>query len=252
MTDTDMADAARAAGAAIQQAVAVFMLHPETFAESAAAGYQNPLAGYVAGRGGVLGDVAGETAAAAFAVFEPNALGALWAEGVAVRGAAGAAETYWEQSADFGRKYLKGAAGLGRLAALGEKVIAATPGQDLPLYAGWRSMPLADDAPARAMQVMFILRELRAAVHFPVLSSSGISPVEAHMLNRGPEYTKMFGWPEPFADGSDKKDRYADVEEATNSRMAEIFAAALSLEEANEFARLNADALASLKASVPS
>lgn len=224
------------------------MLHPETLAESIAAGYQNPLAGYVAGRGGVLGDVTGATVSAAFVVFEPHALGALWEEGVAVRGAAAAAELYWEQTADFGRKYLAGADGLDRLAVLGEKIIAATPGAGLPLYAGWRAMPLADDAPARALQVMFVLRELRAAVHFNVLTDSGVSPVEAHMLNKGREYTKMFGWPEPFADGSDKKARYAEVDEATNRRMAEIFAAALDHEEAHELARLSADALTSMKA----
>ncbi len=251
-SNTGIADAAQAAGDPIQQAVAVFMLHPETFAESIAAGYQNPLAGYVAGRGGVLGEVTGAAVSSAFAVFEPNALGALWEQGVAVRGAAGAAELYWEQTADFGRKYLAGAEGLDRLAALGEKIIAATPGVDLPLYAGWRTMPLADDAPARALQVMFILRELRAAVHFSVLTDSGISPVEAHMLNKGREYTKMFAWPEPYADGSDKKDRYAEVEDVTNRRMAEFFAAALDREEADELARLSAGALASLQASVPS
>ncbi len=248
MTDTGMVDAARAAGDPIQQAVSVFMVHPETFAESIASGYRNPLAGYVAGRGGVLGDATGDAVSAAFVVFEPNALRALWEEGVAVRGAAAAAELYWEQTADFGRRYLAGAQGLERLAALGEKISAATPGSGLPLYAGWRTMPLADDAPARALQVMFVLRELRAAVHFKVLADSGISPVEAHMLNKGREYTKMFAWPEPFADGSDKKDRYAEVEEATNRHMGEIFAAALNPAEATELARLSADALASLKA----
>lgn len=250
MTDTGIAEAARAAGDPIQQAVAVFMLHPETFAESIAAGYRNPLAGYVAGRGGVLGDVSGETVSAAFVVFEPKSLGALWEEGVAVRGAAGAAELYWQQTADFGRKYLGGAPELQRLAELGEKIITATPGTGLPLYAGWRVMPLADDAPARALQVMFVLRELRAAVHFDVLTESGITPVQAHMLNKGPEYTKMFAWPEPYDDGSEKKDRYAEVEDTTNRRMADIFAAALDHGEADELARLSTDALATMKASL--
>jgi hypothetical protein len=173
----------------------------------------------------------------------------MWEEGVAVRGAAGAAELYWRQTADFGRKHLAAAAGLDRLAQLGEKIIAATPGAG-PLYAGWRTMPLADDAPARALQVMFVLRELRAAVHFDVLAQSGISPVEAHMLNKGPEYTRMFAWPEPYDDGSDKKDRYAEVEDTTNRRMAEIFGAALDPAEADELARLSAGALASMKSSL--
>lgn len=251
MSDTDMLDAAATTGAAMEQAVAVFMLHPETLGESVAAGYQNPLAGYVAGRGGVLGGVTGATLSAVFAVFEPTSLSAMWEEGVAVRGADGAAQQYWTQTAEFGRKYLSGAQGLDRIAALGEKVIATTPIAGLPLFAGWRAMPLADDAAARALQVMFVLRELRAGVHFNALTISGITPVEAHMLNKGRQYTMMFGWAEPFADGAEKKDRYLDIEQATNRRMAEIFAAALDSAEAEELARLSTDALTSLQASVP-
>jgi hypothetical protein len=111
-------------------------------------------------------------------------------------------------------------------------------------------MPLADDAPARALQVMFILRELRAGVHFNALTVSGIAPIEAHMLNKGPEYAAMFGWPEPYADGLDKKARYADVEQATNRRMAELFAAALDQDEADELARLSDAALTTLRANL--
>ena len=81
----------REAGAAVGEAVGIFMLHPETFAGSIAAGYANPLAGYVAGRGGVLGEATGTTVASLFAIFEPVMLAALWDEGVAVCGAAGAA-----------------------------------------------------------------------------------------------------------------------------------------------------------------
>ncbi|ASW96755.1 evbL [Mycobacterium intracellulare] len=251
MSHNDMFDAARASGAPVEQAVALFMLHPETFAESVASGYENPFAGYVAGRGGVLGEATGVTVSSVFTVFEPNFLRALWEEGVAVHGARGAAELYWAQAAGFARKYLAGAEGLDRIAALGEEIVAATPGAGLPLYAGWRAMPLADDAPARALQVMFILRELRGGVHLNALTISGITPVEAHMLNKGHQYTTMFGWPEPFADGEDKQQRYAEVEQTTNRRMTEVFAATLDRGEAGELARLSTGALASLKASVP-
>lgn len=251
MSDTGMLDAAAATGAAMEQAVAIFMLHPETFAESTAAGYENPFSGYVAGRGGVLGDTSGAIVSSVFAVFEPTALGAMWDEGVAVRGATGAAQLYWEQTAGFGRRHLAGAPGLDRIAELGEKVIAATPIGGVPLFAGWREMPLADDAAARALQVMFILRELRAGVHFNALTTSGIAPVEAHMLNKGHQYAAMFGWPEPFADGADKKDRYAQIEQTTNQRMAEIFAGALDAAEAAELAALSTEALASMQASLP-
>lgn len=250
MSDTDLIDATAAAGTAVEQAVAVFMLHPQTYAGSVAAGYQNPLSGYVAGRGGVLGEATGATVAAIFAVFEPRGIAVLWDEGVAVRGASGAAQVYWDQAAEFGRSHLAGADGLERIAELGEKVIAAAPTSSSPLFAGWRAMPPADDAPARALQVMFVLRELRAGLHFNALSLSGITPIEAHMLNKGPRYAAMFGWPEPFADGADKKDRYIEIENATNRRMAELVGAALESAEAAEFARLTTAALATLRQNV--
>ncbi|MGW0162400.1 SCO6745 family protein [Mycobacterium sp. NPDC003323] len=251
MTDTDLVHATATAGASIEQAVAVFMLHPETYQASVANGYQNPLAGYVAGRGGVLGDVTGATVAAVFAVFEPTGLATMWDEGVAVRGAAGAAEVYWDQAADFGRKYLADAHGLERIAELGEKLIAAAPTAASPLFTGWRTMPLAEDAPARVLQVMFVLRELRAGLHFNALSLSDVTPIEAHMLNKGPQYAAMFGWPKPFPDGADKKDRYDEAEQMTNRRMAELVRAALDPAEAEELAELCTAALATLKANVP-
>ncbi len=251
MNQSDLLDATRATGLAIGQSVGVFMLHPETFAESVAAGYEDPFAGYVAGRGGVLGEATAATVSSVFAIFEPSFITALWNKGVAVRGATGAAKFYWDQAAGFARKYLTGARGLDRVAAIGEKIIATTPTAGLPLYAGWRDMPLADDEPARALQVMFILRELRGGVHLNALTISGVTPIEAHMLNKGYEYAKAFGWPEPFADGAGKKDRYAEAEQATNRRMAEIFAAALKRSEVDELVRLSADTLATLQANVP-
>lgn len=246
-----MSDAAREAGAAMGEAISVFMLHPETLAGSIGQGYQNPLAGYVAGRGGVLGDATGVTVASIFAIFEPDFVAAMWDEGVAVRGAAGAAQIYWDQVAAFGDKYLAGVDGVARVAELGERIIAATSPMGLPMFAGWRRMPLASAGPARALQVMFVLRELRGDVHFNLLANSGVTPVEAHMLHGGEQYTRMFGWPEPFADGANKKERYAEVEDATNRRMAEIFDAALSLDEAQELARLSTAALVALKANLP-
>lgn len=248
MSHADMLEAARESGGPIEASVAAFMLHPETFAESIAAGYENPFAGYVAGRGGVLGEANGSTVSTLFVIFEPNFLASLWDDGVKVRGAKAAADLYWEQTAGFGRRHLAGVEGLDRLAALGEKVIAVAPTQGLALYSGWSRMPLADDAPARALQVMFVLRELRGDIHLNALTISGIEPIEAHMLNKGHQYATMFGWPEPFADGAAKKGRYDEVEALTNRRIAELFDAALTPAEAEELARLAAAALAAIKA----
>lgn len=251
MSDAGTREAVDTAGSSIGEFGGIFMLHPQTFAGSIAAGYTNPLAGYVAGRGGVLGEATGATVASVFAIFEPAMTAGLWDEGVAVRGAAGAAAVYWDQLAGFARSYLAGAEGLARIAELGEKIIAAAPDPRLPMFAGWRAMPLADDAPARAAQVMFVLRELRGDIHLNLLSASGVTPVEAHMLGHDETYTRMFGWSEPFADGADKKERYAEVEAATNRRMTDILESALSSEEIGELARLTAGAVASVKAALP-
>ena len=71
------------------------------------------------------------------------------------------------------------------------------------------------------------------------------------MLGHDETYTRMFGWAEPFADGAGKKDRYTEVEDATNRRMTEILQAALSDDEIAELARLSTAAVESLKAAVP-
>lgn len=250
MSDTDL-DAIRTAGAAIGEAISVFMLNPDTFEKSIAAGYPDPFAAYFAGRGGVLGNATGTTVTAVFAVFEPNLARTCWDKGVAVHDAAESARLYWAQAADFARKYLADAEGLDRFAALGEKVITAADEPGLPLYAGWRAMPLADDAAARAFQVMFVLRELRAAVHFNALTISGLSPVEAHILNHGTDYAAFMGWQPPFVDAADKRELYDAVEDTTNRRMAQIVHSALTSAEIDEFARLSTEILDAVKANAP-
>jgi len=249
VSDATLSEAARAAGGPIEAIGALFMRHPETFARSDENGYPHPFAGYFAGRGGVLGDADTSTVNAVFAVFEPNAVKMFWEQGLAVHGAAGGAAVYNEQVAEFARKHLKDADGLDRIAELGQRVVDSAPVLGLPLFAGWKSMPLADDAPARALQVMFKLRELRGSVHMAALAMSGLTPIEAHMLNKGAEYCAFFGWPEPFATGAGKEAVRQAAEDATNRRMAEIMAAALSAEEMHELGRLASAALDTATAS---
>jgi len=247
-----MLEAVRAAGPPIEEIGTLFMLHPDTFAQSTAHGYPHPFAGYFAGRGGVLGEADAGTVDAIFAIFEPNAVKTFWENGVAVHGAAGGARLYAEQVAEFGRLHLKGADGLDRIAELGEKIIEAAPVTGLPLFAGWKRMPLAEDAEARAMQVMFVLRELRGSVHMAALAVAGLTPVEAHLLNKGAHYCTMFGWPEPYSSAEDKRPDKQAAEDATNRRMVQIVGTALSAEETAELARLTGSALAVAKSSATS
>ena len=95
------------------------------------------------------------------------------------------------------------------------------------------------------------IRDRRAAVHFNALTISGLSPVEAHILNHGTDYAAFMGWQPPFAEAAAKKDVYDEVEDLTNRRMAQIYESALTADEADELARLSVAALAALKASAP-
>ncbi len=81
MSDATISDAIPAAGAAIGEAISIFMLHPETSQEGLDAGYPDPFAAYFAGRAGVLGDANAETVNAVFAVFEPNVVKMCWETG---------------------------------------------------------------------------------------------------------------------------------------------------------------------------
>ena len=78
----DMFDAARAAGSPIEQAVAVFMLHPETFAQRYWIWLRQPVRGLCRSRAGVLGGANGGTVSSVFVVFEPDFVRAMWDEGV--------------------------------------------------------------------------------------------------------------------------------------------------------------------------
>jgi hypothetical protein len=229
--------------------VGSFMLHPQTMQRSLDAGFPDPFAAYFAGRGGVLGDASADTIDTVFFVFEPNMLRTCWNKGVAEMGAAAAAAWYWDETANFGRQHLSATAGIDRLATFGERAAIAAGDTNLPLFEGWRAMPLAEDAPARALQVMFVLRELRAGLHFNALTVAGIGPVEAHMLNKGPSSAAFMGWQEPYADGAGKRSAFDEAEAATNRRMAEIYTAALTEAETTEFAELSSAARAAIRAS---
>jgi hypothetical protein len=234
MTDPTLAAATRAAAHPIQRLGATWMLHPEQFEASLEAGYEHPFAGYFAGRGGLLGDADAAVVDAVLGIFGPGVTDTFWPMGVPVHGTRGGAELYFRQAAEWGRTRLAGVVGLGRFIALGEKVIDAAPKLGLPLFAAQSGLPRVDDEPGRAMQVAVLLRELRFGIHLAAMTAAGMPMLEAHLLNQGEEYAAMLGFPGPYPDTEAFKGRAAAVEEATNVREAEIWALALTAEEAAE------------------
>lgn len=236
------AEAVHATAGPVGSVGGAFMLHPDTMGRATEQGYNNPFAFYFAGRGGVLGDVDADVVIAAFGWFEPGLVRPLWEEGVAVHGAREASRRYAQACAAWGRDHLAGVDGLDRLAELGERVVRAADVSGLPLFAGWRAEPLADDAPGRAMQLLHVLREWRGAVHLVATTAAGLTPIQAILANDGEARAAMFGWPQPYPDVAGLADAHREAETLTDKLCAPVVETALDAAERAELASLIATA----------
>jgi hypothetical protein len=72
-------------------------------------------------------------------------------------------------------------------------VLAACDGDAFSLFAATAAEPLAPDAPARAMQLLTILREYRGSAHLVAIRAVGLDTKTAHFVKR-PDDIAMFGW----------------------------------------------------------
>jgi hypothetical protein len=238
MSGLSATDAVRETDHRIHDVGSAFMLHPETMARSGELGYANGFAFYAVGRGGVLGDVDASVIVAAMGWFQPDMVGPLWDEGVAVAGAREGARRYGEVCAAWGRDHLAAVDGVERLASLAEQLVAGTEVSGLPLFAGWRAEPLVDDAPGRAMQLIHVLREWRGGLHLVATTAAGLSPLEAILTNEGEGQARFFGWQGDFPDCSHLKGRYEDAQQRTNTLSAAIYERSLTDAERGELADL--------------
>ncbi|MBA3289660.1 MAG: hypothetical protein H0U21_16890 [Acidimicrobiia bacterium] len=199
---------------AIGSVGAAFYFHPTTIA----AAKEHGLDGfrlYFLGRGGVLGDVEARVVASAFGYFEPGLLARMWDSAKAVMAPRDAARLYLECCHTVARQHLGDVEGLDEFCAAAETVNNAIDPAGLALYAGISAEPLADDAPARALQLCTVLREARGSAHLVALVASGLSPRLAHLIRR-PDDDKLFGWNDQPAVGEDDRARWAAAEELTD------------------------------------
>lgn len=214
-----------------------WMTHPETAARGAARGYPKGLAFYFAGRGGVLGDVDAGVVVAAMGWWHPGLVRKMWDRGVAVAGAREAARHYYEACAAWaGDHFVYPAAD--RLSELAGKVVAGAEESGLPLFAGWRAEQLADGGPARALQLLHVLREWRGSVHLVATTAAGLGPLEAILTNEGEQQARFFGWRDDLPDCSHLRDRHVVAEETTNRLVADTYERALTPAERAEFVDL--------------
>lgn len=213
-----------------------YMLDPDTNAAGAAAGYPNSFSFYVAGRGGVLGDVDADVVYAAFMFFEKQLVEKLWKQGVAVEGARAAGKRYMTACDDWGRKHLGGLADLEKFIVPAEKLVASIDASGLSLFAGLRAEPLPTDLPARAYRLITLIRELRGGYHIAASITHGLTGLEATITRSREGTAKMHGWEPPYADMSGLTAQRDAVEQATGDAMARAISSALTSQEMNELA----------------
>lgn len=153
---------------------------------------------YVAGRGGSLGNCEGSVVAAAFGYFNPVIITAAWNLATAKQPARVIGDAHYEVAAHLGREKLSNMPGLAEFASAMEKVFNATDADGFALFAAFKSMPLAEDVPARAMQLAASLREFRGSAHLVAIRAVGLTSKQAHYVKR-PNDVKGFGWGEDDA-----------------------------------------------------
>lgn len=204
-------------------------------------------AAYFRGRCGVLGEVDADVVVAAVGFFPAEVVREAWTAGASLP-AADAARLYAQVCHAHARRKLAGLpeADAERLAELLGVVCGTAEVVGVPLFAGWRAMPLPDDPRSRAMQLAHVVRELRGGLHLVSVLASGLSPLEA-VLGRtsqvlipgGEANAEFFGWPRPYPELTDEaRETRARAEELTGALVEPAFAALSQAEQAELVALL--------------
>lgn len=189
-------------------------------------GCPNLLVLYAAGRAGVMGDVTAAQAVSAFGFFSPPMVQQAWAALEPGQRPSQVAEVFAAGLAIAARERWD-AEPAAVVAAIGRKVADSVTSFGLPLFTGWRDVPVPDDAIGAATMTVMTLRELRGDIHIQSIGASGLSPLEADLATRGEEFMPMHGWAPPYPDVSGHAEALAAAQSSTSRRMAAIYAAAL-------------------------
>jgi hypothetical protein len=200
---------------------------------------------YYLGRHGVLGDVDPDVVLAAAYIFPPEYLRQEWTVARSIMTPAEGLRHYLTLCHGWGRSVMGGWADAERLAELGQRVIDGSDVLGLPLFAGWRAVPVPDDAGARVAHVCQVLREHRGACHGVAMVALQMHPLTAILANpdssRPEENASEYGWQPPFPEMSDA-DRAlrVRVEELTDDLVAQAYEALDAAERAELVALLAA------------
>ncbi len=202
-----------------------FYFTPETLARGKELGLDG-FRFYFLGRGGVLGDVEPAVVQSAFGYFEAGLVRKIWttARERAKSSPREIGRAYLSAGWDFGRNHFGQLPGLEPFCAAAETVVANADPAGLALFAALSSETLADDPPARAMQLVMVLRELRGSIHLLAVVSAGVSPRVAHYFRRPNDFT-TFGYAEDDVPTITDGDRatMASVDAHTDEMMTRMF-----------------------------
>ena len=194
---------------------------------------------YFLARHGVLGDVDPDVVLAAAFVFPADHLRREWTAARAVLTPDEALRRYLVLCHQWGSENLAGFDDLDRLAVLGLKVIDASGVLGLPLFAGWRAVPLPDDPAHRCAQVMQVLREHRGSCHGVALAALQMDPLMAILTNQGGEQNaRDYGWRPPFPTPTGPDRELRDRVEVLTDDVAAAAYDGLSAEEQSELVAL--------------
>jgi hypothetical protein len=197
---------------------AAFMMDGATYERGGALGFEG-IDFYFLGRAGVLGEVPAAVVAAALVFFEPATVAAAWERGRKVLAPADAAGAFAGCAHGWAEAHLPDGVDYARLAELEGKVVDGATPAGVPLFAGWRELPLPESAKARGLHQLQLLRELRGGLHGGAVLAEGLAPTEALSV-RTPFMAKLFGWTDPLPDPEPSRAAWERAEEATNRAMA--------------------------------
>ena len=179
-----------------------FMISSQAKAFSGAHGFRGRQ-GYTLGRGSVLGDVDADVVTAAFGFWPADKIREWWDSARELLDVRTAQDGYAATCRDWGRARFATFDDAARLVELLSWVIDGTDVAGLPLYAGWRAVPLPDDDAGRLAQQLHVLREYRGGVHLLAVLACGLSPLQAVLSGPGGSTNaSFFGWEEPFEDAT--------------------------------------------------
>jgi hypothetical protein len=155
---------------------------------------------YVAGRGGVLGDVDPATVSAAIGLIDADAVRDGWLAARRVAPLAQIASHHRVECCRWGREKLELFHGVAKLVDLTERVVRAADAAGMPLFAAWRAMPVPEDATgARAAVLLHLLHEYRTGAYLLAIRVAGLSPLEAILTEPDGEAGAIaFGWQPPY------------------------------------------------------